>query len=64
MTNITASILVCGASCTAAYTVDILIALAAMFRKVYTRAEHSTDICMAFVEAFLNNSVDEWTAME
>lgn len=53
-----------GTSCPAAYTVDILIALAAMFRKVYTRTEHATDVRMAFVEAFLDNSIDEWTTVE
>lgn len=62
--NVTASVFMCGTSGTTAYTVNVLIAFATVFGKIYAGAEHSADICVPLIEAFLNDSVDKWTAME
>lgn len=62
--NVTASVLVRGTAGATAYTVNILIALATVLRKIYARAEHTADIRMALVEAFLHDSVDERTTVK
>lgn len=50
--------------CASTYTVDILIALAAVFREIYASAEHSTNVCVSFVETLLHDSIDERTAVK
>lgn len=64
MANITASILMRWTASTTTYAVDILITLAAMFRKIDAGAEHTADICMTFIKTFLHDSVDERTTMK
>lgn len=62
--NIATSVFMCGTSGTTAYTIDVLIALAAVLRKIYAGAKHSANICVSLIKAFLNDSIDKWTAME
>lgn len=64
MTDVAASILMGGTPGAAADTVDVLVALAAVFCKVYARAEHAADVRVTLVKALLHDSIDEWTTVE
>lgn len=45
-------------------SIHILIALRTVFRKVNASSEHSTNVRVSFVESFLDDRIDERTAME
>lgn len=44
--------------------VHVLIAFRTVFGKVDASTEHAADVRMPFVEPFLHDCIDEWTAME
>lgn len=64
MTLIAGFIFVRRTSDSPANPVHVLVGLGAMLRKVDSRAEHSTDVGVTFVEAFLYDGVDEGRPVE
>ena len=62
--DVATSVFMSRASSTAAYPVHVLVTLAAVLGEVNSSAEHAADVSVPFVEAFLNDRVDERTAVE
>ena len=64
MADIARSVFVSRASGAAPYSVDVLVALGRMLPEIDTCAEHSSDVSVSFIKAFLYYGVNERGAVK
>lgn len=59
MTSITTPILMRGTSCSSTNSINVLITFGRMLGEINARTEHTSDVSVPFVEALLDDGVDE-----